>query len=338
MMAMTNVYYRFTHKVSNDEYARMPARLRLNVLLSDAGSGQALWSTRLDHPARDLFAAQDELAKGVLAMLPVKLSEAEARRLAQRQTRSVEAWQTFMRAQAALLVRSRAANEEARTMYWSAIGADPAFARAYSGVALTHALEYQLGWARDPAAALARALELAQAAIDMNPDLPEAHWVLAFVHAQRRELERALRDLDRALRLNPSYADAYAFQGGIQTYVGRPAEAVPLLRQALRLNGDAGSLYFLLLGRAYYFLGDHQQARVNLDEALARNPQSVEGRLYLAATWALAGDEASARWQVDEVRMLDPGFSVRAWLESYPLTDRRQRERLQTALAGLGLQ
>lgn len=313
-------------------------RLRLNVLLGDGSSGQAVWSTRLDRQARDLFAAQDEMVKGVLSVLPVKLSEAETRRLAQRQTRSIEAWRTFVRAQAALLVRSRTANAEARTLYWSAIDSDPGFARAYAGVAMTYALEFQLGWGRDPSAALARAAELSRTAIHMNPDLPEARWVHAFVRMHRREHEQALRELDDALRLNPSYADAYALEAGIQTYVGRPDDAVRLLRQALRLNPDAGSLYFLLLGRAYYFLGDPEQARVNLNEALARNAQSIEARLYLAATHAMAGDVASAQWQVEEVLVLDPGFGVRAWLASYPLTDQRQRERLQSALRALGLE
>jgi TolB-like protein len=316
---------------------RESEHLRLNVLLADAVSGQAVWSTRLDRRTRDMFAAQDDLAQSILQMLPVQLSEAETRRLARRQTRNVEAWGTFVRAQVAMLVRRRAANGEARGLYWEAIRQDPAFARAYSGVAMTYALEYQLGWSMDSAAALMRAAELAQTSINMNPDMPEARWVMAFVRTQRREHAQALKDLDEALRLNPSYADAYALKGGIQTYVGRPADAVPLLRQALRLNPGAGSLYFLLLGRAYYFLADQELAQVNLGEALARNPQSIEAHLYLAATKALAGDAAGARWQADEVRALDPRFRVRAWLETYPLVDSAQRERLQTALEAIGL-
>jgi tetratricopeptide (TPR) repeat protein len=271
-------------------------------------------------------------------VLPVQLSEDETRRLARRQTRNVEAWETFVRAQVAMLVRRRAANEEARGLYWEAIRQDPAFARAYSGVAMTYALEYQLGWAKDPGAALKRAADLAQTSIDISPEMPEARWVMAFVRTQRREHEQALKDLDDALRLNPSYADAYALKGGIETYVGRAADAVPLLRQALRLSPDAGSLYFLLLGRAYYFLGDQEQAQVNLGEALARNSQSLEAHLYLAAAKALAGDAAGARWQADEVRVLDPGFRVRAWLETYPLADATQRVRLEAALRAIGLE
>jgi DNA-binding winged helix-turn-helix (wHTH) protein/TolB-like protein/cytochrome c-type biogenesis protein CcmH/NrfG len=310
-------------------------RLRLQVHLADVVAGRQLWSQRFDRDAKDLFTVQDDLVRSVLAVLPVKVSEAETLRLAQRYTRNPEAYEYFLRGQAALLVRRRAQNELARELYWKAIHSDPAFSRAYAGLAMTYALEYQQGW--DGGSALTRALEFAETAVQMSPDMPEAHWAVGFVHTQRRQHDEALRNLDNALRLNPSYADAYALKGGIYTYIGRPAEGVPLLRTALRLNPDAGSLYFLLLGRAYYFLGDSEQARVNLDHALLRNSENLEARIYLVAVHWLAGERDAAEWQVNEIRTLEPTFKVRNWLASYPLTDPGQRERLVKSLQEMGL-
>lgn len=312
-------------------------RLRLHLHLADAVAGRQVWSQRFDRDAKDLFAVQDDLVQSVLAVLPVKLSEAETLRLAQRYTRNLEAYEYFLRGQAGLLVRRQAQNELAREMYWKAIHADPAFSRAYAGLAMTYALEYQLGWAADGGTALTRALEFAQTAAQMSPDMPEAHWVVGFVHTQRRQHDEALRNLDSALRLNASYADAYALKGGIYTYVGRPAEGVPLLRTALRLNPGAGSLYFLLLGRAYYFLGDSEQARVNLDHALLRNSENLEARIYLAAVHSLAGQRDAAEWQVSEIRALEPAFAVRSWLATYPMTHAKQTEQLLKSLQEIGL-
>ena len=312
-------------------------RLRLNVLLSDAQTGRQLWSERLDRHARDLFDVQDTLVARVLDVLPVKVSEAETLRIAQRSTRNLQAYDRFVRAQAALLVRRAAQNESARSLYWEAIGLDPAFARAYAGLAMTYALEHQQGWTREGAQALERATEFAQTAIQMRPDMPEAHWVLAFVKTQRRQHDDALHHLDDALRLNPSYADAYALKAGIATYIGKPALAVEQLQLALRLNPDAGSLYFLLLGRAYYFLGDNEQARFNLDRTLERNPENLEARIYLAATLWRAGDRDASRWQVNEIRSLEPSFDSAAWLANYPLTDPDERESLLAAMTELGL-
>lgn len=309
--------------------------LRLHIRLVDVDAGRQLWSQRFEREVRDLFAVQDELVRSILDQLPIRVSQAEMASLARRYTRNVAAYEHFLRGQAAALARRREQNDLARTWYWKAIELDPAFSRAYAGLAMTYALAYQLGW--DDDAALSRAVEFAATAEQMTPDMPEAHWVLGFVETQRRQHADAIRHLQRALRLNPSYADAYALMGGIRTYTGQPAESVSLLRTALRLNPDAGSLYFLLLGRALYFLGDYEQARVNLEQTLARNADNVEARVYLATVLVELGDRKGAAWQADEIRVVEPNFSANRWLATYPMTDKLQKERLAQALLLLGL-
>ncbi len=315
---------------------RVDDRLRLNVYLTDAQTGKQLWSERFDRAQSGLFAIQDELGPKILQILPAKVSEAELRRVAQRDTRNLEAYEYFQRGQSALLVRQKPENETARDMFRRAIALDVAFARAYAGLALTYAADYRNQWANDGPAALDRALEMAQTAYQINPDIRETYWVLAFVHMERRQHEQALQYLQTAVRLYPSFADGYALMGGIDTYIGRPADTVPLLRTAMRLDPEAGDLYFLLLGRAYLFLGDLEQARVNLEQALARNPVNLETHVYMAALHVLAGDKAAAAWEAEEIRTLRPGFSSRGWLDTYPMTDVGQRTKLIQALGEVG--
>ncbi|MGZ5644112.1 MAG: tetratricopeptide repeat protein, partial [Usitatibacter sp.] len=315
---------------------RVDKNLRLHVHLTDAETGKRLWSERYDRALSDLFAIQDELGPKILQMLPAKVSEAELRRVARRHTRNLEAYEYFQRGQSALLVRQRAENETAREMFRRAIALDAAFARAYAGLALTYAADYRNQWTVDGAAALDRAFELARTAHQINPDIRETYWVLAFVHVERRQHEQALQYLETAVRLYPSFADGYALMGGVYTYVGRPADTVPLLRTAMRLDPQAGYLYFLLLGRAYLFLGDLEQARVNLERALSRNPENLEANVYMAALQVMAGDKAAAAWKAEEIRVLQPDFSSRGWLETYPMTDVTQKTKLVQALGELG--
>lgn len=316
---------------------RVAERLRLQIHLTDAQTGKPLWSERFDRPVADFFALQDELGAKIVQTLPAKVSEAELRRMAQRHTRNLEAYETFQRGQAALLVRRKAENETAREMFKRAIALDASFARAYAALALTYAADYRNQWTADGAAALERAFELARTAREIDPDIRETYWVLAFVHLERREHKQVLRYLETAVQLYPSYADAYAFMAGIKTYTGRPAEAVPLMRTAMRLNPEAGYLYFLILGRSYFALGDLEQARVNLEHALQRNPEDLESNIYMAALHLAAGDKGAAAWKAEEIRVLQPGFSSRRWLETHPLTDPAQKRRLVQALAELGL-
>jgi DNA-binding winged helix-turn-helix (wHTH) protein/TolB-like protein len=315
---------------------RVGERLRLRVNLSDAGTGRLLWSERFDRALAGFFAMQEELGPKILHMLPAKVSEAEMRRVSQRYTRNLDAYENFLRGQSALLVRQRAENETAREMFGRAIALDAGFARAYAGLAQTYAADYRNQWTGDGAAALERAFELARTANQIDPDIPETYWVLAFVHVERRQHEEAMRYLETAVRLHPSFADGYALMGGVDTYVGRPADTVVLLRTAMRLDPQAGYLYFLLLGRAYLFLGDLEQARVNLKQALTRDPVDLEAHVYMAALHVMAGDKAAAAWEAEEIRALRPGFSSRGWLETYPMTDAAQKAKLVGALGKLG--
>ena len=316
---------------------RASRSLRVNVRLIDSRSGQQLWAERYDRSSQDLVAVQEEIIGRLVLVLPVQVSEAERQQLARRYTRNLEAYDYFLRGKAAFLARQPTGNDAARRMYQKAIELDPAFARAYSGLALTHADDYRNQWTTDGQGALARAFELAHTALRMDPDLSEVYAVLAYVHAVRLQYDQAIKLARRAITLAPSYADGYAYMGAFYTMMGQPAKAIPLLRTALRLNPDAGFIYFIVLGRAYLFLGDIEQALINLREALARNPADLEAHAYMAATLVAAGDLPAARWEAEEIRALQPDFAVRQWLQTSPMTDARQKRRLISLLAKVDL-
>ena len=316
---------------------REAGSLRIHVRLIDAKTSEQLWSHRYDRPFGDLFAIQSEISRSLTEQLPARISDAERARLAKRYTRSLEAYDWFLRAQALFLVRRSEENLQARALYARAIELDPKFARAYAGLAMTYAMDYRYEASADSQAKLRRALELAETARQMDDDIPDVHWALGFVQVQSRRHHDAIRSLERAIELNRSYADAYAFIGGIHTYVGEPAKSIPLLRTALRLNPDGSYLYYLLLGRAYLFENDVQQALINLREAAARNPDDVEVRVFLTAALVARDDRAAAEWEADQILMRHEGFSLRAWLETYPMTSVRQQERLAQLAAKVGL-
>ena len=316
---------------------RDATKVRVNVRLVDARSGEQLWSERIERPAGELFEVQDDLVRHLAAALPAKVSESERQRLARRHTRSLEAYDHFLRAQALFLARSAADNDEARELYRKAIELDPKFARAYAGLAMTHAIEHRLRPGEDPARGLERALALAETARQIDPDIAEVYWALGFVHAQVRRHDQALDELQKAIDLNPSFADAYALMAGVYTYVGQSGRSIPLMRTALRLKPQGGYLYYVVLGRAYVFENDAEQAIINLREASVRNPADIETRVLMAAAHVAAGNLAAAQWEAEEVRSLERGFSAQRWLDGYPLASPPYRERLQQMLAKAGL-
>jgi DNA-binding winged helix-turn-helix (wHTH) protein/TolB-like protein/Tfp pilus assembly protein PilF len=313
------------------------ATLRVNVRLTDSRTNEQLWSQRFERRFGDLFAIQNDISRGLVAQLPGKVNDAERRQAAKRFTVSTEAYDYFLRAQALFLARRPEENGQARVLYQKAIDLDPQFARAYAGLAMTYAMDYRYQRSAESSATLGRALELAETARTIDSDIPEVYWAIGFIHAQARRYDQAIESLHKAIELNRSYADAYALMGGIYTYVGQSARSIPLLRTALLLNPEGGYLYFLLLGRAYLFENDIEQALINLREAERRNPDDLETHIYLAAALVADGNRSAAEWEADEIRTRDADFSMRRWLKTYPLTSERYKQRLLALTANVRL-
>jgi DNA-binding winged helix-turn-helix (wHTH) protein/Tfp pilus assembly protein PilF len=252
-------------------------------------------------------------------------------------SQNTDALRLFASAQAAAARRSSGDGAAARVLYGEALEHDPTFARAYAASAVSHVRDFRYGFAKDGAAAMARALALATTARQIDPALPQGRFALAFVYLHQREHAAALAQLDEALQLDPAYSDAYGLKAHIRLDQGRTKEAIELARTAMRLTAQPTQIHFLLLGRAYYVAGDTEQALINLREAKARNTADLEARVYLAATYALLGRGADAEWEAEEIRALQPAFRAAAWLRSYPIVDPAQRQRLGAHLAALGL-
>src|SRR5688500_15291298 len=178
--------------------------LRVNVRLTDARSGEQLWTQRFERPFGDLFAIQNEISRSLAEHLPGTISAAERQRLAKRYTANLQAYDYFLRGQALFLVRRTQDNREARALFGKAIELDPKFARAYAALAMTHAMEYRYQSSAQSSAPLKRALELAETARQIDPGIPEVYWALGFVQAQSRRHDEALRSLQKAIELHPS--------------------------------------------------------------------------------------------------------------------------------------
>ena len=310
-------------------------RLAVHLVLSQAASGKVVWSQPFTLALADLSSGRHTAVGELLLALTVRLTQTELDRLARPYTTSTPAFSEFLRGQAAFGARERQGAFDARTHYLRAIAADPGFARAFAGLALTHAADATFGWVEDRPAAIALAEAHSRRALALDADQPEIHWVLAWVAAQRREHPAALGHLRRAVELNHSYADAYALASALAAYIGHPEEALALMRNALRLRPGAGYLHHLGLGRALFFLGEDAQAIVHLRASLAMNPTLLETRVYLAAASQRSGQYEDAAWEAEEARALQPGFRVRPWLATGLVTDAGQVARLAAALEPL---
>ena len=310
-------------------------RARINAQLIDAATGFHLWADRFDRGLDDIFALQDEVTSNIVAALEVELSEAEQWRLAQRYTRSLEAYDAFLQGWEQTWRGTYEGNLRARQHFERAIRLDPRFARAYANLALTY-FSGESGVAV-PDASLDTAYELVQTALSLDATLPQVQWVLGFVQIYRREYEEALAASNAAIALDPNFADAYGMQAFILHLRGRPKEALPLIEHAMRLNPRYPGGYLEEFGKIQYALGRYDDAIATLEAARERNPNLWSARLFLAASYVDVGRIGDAEWEISEILVANPGFSLTSIGEYVPYENPDDLQHFAAALEKAGL-
>lgn len=295
--------------------------IRINVRLTDVDNGMILWAERYDRQITDLFSIQDEVTQKILDSLSLTLTNEEKQRVAKRYTYNFEAYETFLRAQFLLNARTPEDNISAREMLKKAIQLDPSFARAYSTMSYSYAIGYLRQWPADTNKPLKKALQLAEQAIEMDKDLPEAYWAAAFIYLYQSKLAKGSELLTKALELNPNYADAYALLAANYVSQGKPERTLESIATAYRLNPIGGYLYEMQLGRAHYFMNNYDLAFESLSSAFERNPTFIDLQMYMAATLVQLGRNEEAAWMILEAKQTNPNFDPHLWAESYPYLD-----------------
>ncbi|HOP17326.1 MAG: winged helix-turn-helix domain-containing protein [Gammaproteobacteria bacterium] len=315
---------------------RSGERLRINVSLTDAVEGRNRWGERYDRQLADIFHLQDEITAHVVSALQVELAPGEQQRLTRRYVTSIEAYDALLRGLDLLGRRASADNAEARAQFERAIELEPGFARAYAGLAMTHAMHATYGHGPQVAASLERAETIARQGMAIDEAQPQLHFAMGLVEMYRGNLAAAAAEVSRAIELRPSFADGYGLMAWILHFAGRPDEGLEAMRRAIALNPHVTALYRTVKAALHYELGELDQARALLEESVEMNPDQLLTRLYLAAVYAATGQFESARWQVDEIRALDAGFRLDL-AYGFPIRDPRYRARFLADLARAGL-
>jgi adenylate cyclase len=313
-------------------------RVRITAQLIDAATGGHIWAERYDRDLTDIFAVQDEVTTHIVAALKVKLTPVEAERIAETPTDSLEAHDLFLRARE-LLLGQRATREmfdQTVALLGRAIDLDPDYAEPYAGLGMAHNLDSQNHWTGAPDA-FERACHFARIGVEKGPNVPYARFVAAVTAIWSRDLERARRESEAALAVNPNYALAFGTLGLIEIYSGQPEDAIPLIEQAMRL--DPGFVHQTLhfLGTAYLVAGKYETAAATFRERIRLAPKTDLSRGFLISALGHLGEVEEARRLWAEVRETSPKYSFAGHLARLPFTNPADLERIREGFAKAGV-
>ncbi|HET9706869.1 MAG TPA: protein kinase [Gemmatimonadales bacterium] len=211
-------------------------RLRVTAQLVNVTDGYHLWSERYDRELQDVFAIQDEIAGNIVRALRVVLSDAEKRAIEKAPTANVQAYDYYLRGRQFFHQFRRTGMQFARRMFERAIEVDPGYAIAYAGVADCCSFLYMY-WDGSKAN-LEGAESASRKAMDLDPELAEAHASRGFAVSLSKQYDEARREFETAIRLNPKLYEAHYFYARACMQEGKLEEAVQHYQDASRVRPE----------------------------------------------------------------------------------------------------
>jgi TolB-like protein/Flp pilus assembly protein TadD len=313
-------------------------QLRVNARLTDVSSGAQLWADRFDGPATNLFELQDQIASKVVSSLRLSLAPDIGGRQAGVPTTSPEAYDAYLRG----MFRFRKDRwVEAIPLFEQAVALDPRFALAHAALANAYVrkffyVEPDKQWEERAYAEIEKALSLDRnlgeahlargdlmwtlsnhfpheqavkeyrLALEANPNLAEAHVALGRLYMHIGLLDKALAELNAALRLDPSQSSAAERIALVYRHQHRPDLVLAQIEKTPHFP------YQWVTADALSRLGRPEESSRLIESVLKKDPDNLQARSCHAVLLARAGDRARAEEQIARVKepaSNEPGYS-----------------------------
>src|SRR5437899_10068977 len=320
------VAYILEGSVRWDQPSHGRGRVRVTPQLVSTTDGTHVWAEVYDEPADEIFRVQSDIAQRVVQALDVGLREPERRMVQAAPTRSMEAYDYYLRGNDYV----RRGFEEgyvraALRLYERAVELDSLFAPAYALLSRMQSRMYWAYWDRSPDR-LVRARRAVDKALQLDPDLPEAHHSLGtYYWLGFRDYERALREFGIAAAGRPNQSNIFEARAALRTREGDLRGALGDYEKARQLD-PASANVANGYGECYDRLRDFARAEALFDRAIALSPDwsyPYYWKAWLYVRWhgstkeaRQVMDEAAKVGIVDQPRLL----LTRIWLD---ILDRR---------------
>ena len=297
---------------------RSANKIRVNAQLIDARTDAHLWAQTYDRDLADVFAIQSEIAKTIADQLQAKLSPNERKDIERPPTTDLAAFDVYSRAKSILLTRNASATHEpdvqkAIELLEEAVKRDPSFFDAYCQLAFAHETLYAVFGSDHTPARLALAEAAVQAATRLRPDAAETHLARAqYLYQGLGDYPGALAELEKVRQALPNDPRLFELTGYVLRRRGQQEEGLRNLERAVEL--DPRNFFTLQqIAISYQNLGRFAEAIAALDRALSIDPDNVETRAFraeLELCWK--ADTKPLHQAVDAVLAQGPSAIARA--------------------------
>jgi len=258
-------------------------RLRITVQLIDASTQEHTWSESYDRQLEDVFAVQSDVAKKVAERLQIRVENTEKRRLEARPNPNPQSYLAYLRGRNAFLTSyTKKSLEAAERDFEEAISLDSGNARAYAGLAQAKNFLRSFYSSEPGSPVTEECRRLAARAIELDPDLAEAHSIRGLLFYNDLEWGAAEEEAKIALSFDPSNSNTRVWYAELLEEEDRPEEALRQLQLAVEADPHSSTASFFYL-RLLVWLRRLDEAKEQLDRYRATGPNG--GFLHAALSW-----------------------------------------------------
>ncbi len=267
-------------------------KVRITAQLIDATQDHHLWSNKWDRSLDDIFEVQDEVSSAIAAVVSPAVKEQEGKRVIKKQTKNINAWDEYLRALSSY--NNREGNDAVKDHCYKSIELDPKISDnyvllCYSGY--TEIFDHELQDKRQENESIYH--KNAQKAFDLDPDNPDAIIVLSRSFNLKKEYDKRLSLMEKAVKINPNHAAANYDYGLALTNIKDFEKAKEHALKALELAPSGPDRERYLTGGMWLIhigLKDFDEAIKNIEYMLEKIPGFSGAYGFMASLHALKGN------------------------------------------------
>ncbi|MDX1577829.1 MAG: protein kinase [Gemmatimonadota bacterium] len=309
-------------------------RVRVVSQLIEVRTDEPRWSQTFDRELTDIFEIQSEVARRIADALRARITDTEASLIRRRPTEDVEAHDLYLKGRHLWNRRTRSALESAEEQFRRAIARDPLFAPAYAGLADVYLLLASYRY-RPEIEAIAGARTAVKRALELDPDLADAHATLGQIRRGDRDWAAEEGSYRRAIELNPNYATAHQWYAALLSALGLEDEAAERIGSAAELDPLSPAIR-VTQGVVKLMARDYEAALDHFERTARLAPRFFSTHAWLSLLWSELGefDRAMAAW--GRMRDLIPDERLAAGNRAYVLAAAGRREEALSLMEDAG--
>jgi TolB-like protein len=314
------------------------SRVRIFVALVNSLTGEEIWSEQFVRRMGEFMQIQEEITELIVGLVESRVQHEEFQRSLLAPSANLDAWSLLHRGLYHLFLFKRKDCDTAERLFRRSIELEPNVPRAYAGLSFVHFERVFMHYEERRSNSLAQAFECAEQCLALDPLDPMGHWVLARAHLLKAELDKSKTALDRAIELNPSYANARYSLGWVAMHLGEYELCRDSIESAVKLSPFDPFMYAMqgVLALNLALMGQTEAAVALARDSVQQPNAHWQANAFAAVTHAIGGDLTEARKLYAKARRVAPTYDVEQFFSVFPFQQDSDVRRIRRAFTSLG--